>query len=140
MGKLVTGYRAWLVRWEWFGGHARKDDPIIAVLSSQFSEKEVTKFVERFYAATMYTPAEMLTFMRDPRLNPYRATQGTTTIIQESGEAVEVPYSGRIFCGHNPHIVATQVRDLRSTEEVPGLTWIELPVPTIDFSGRGRAD
>jgi len=140
VAKSVVGYRAWLVRWEWSGSHARKDNPIIAVLSPQLSEKEVAKFVERFYAARMYTPAEMLTFMRDPRLNSYRATHGTATIIQESGEAIPVPYSGQIFCGHNPHIVATQVRDLRSSEKVPGLTWIELPVPTLDFSGRGRVD
>jgi len=140
VGKSVTGYRAWLVRWEWSANHARIDNPIIAVLSPQFSDKEVANFVDRFYAATMYTPAEMLTFMREPRLNPYRSTRGTATIIQESGKVIQVPYGGQIICGQNPHIVATQVLDLRSTEEDPGLTWIELPVPTLDFRGRGGVD
>lgn len=67
MAKSRVGYRAWLVRREWSGSHARKDNPIIAVLSPQLSEREVAKFVERFYAARMSTAAEMLTCMRDPR-------------------------------------------------------------------------
>jgi hypothetical protein len=30
-GKQGRGYRAWLVRWEWAGDHAKADDPIIAI-------------------------------------------------------------------------------------------------------------
>jgi hypothetical protein len=37
VAKSVVGYRAWLVRREWSVSHARKDNPIIAVLSPQLS-------------------------------------------------------------------------------------------------------
>jgi hypothetical protein len=127
------GYRGWLVRWEWAGDHARVKHPIIAVLSLQTGSREVAKFVERYYAAKRYRPDEQLEFMRRPSANPYRAELGTTTVTLRSGVETQVPFSDLIVCGHNPYIVASQVDNLRPSDKEPGLSWSDLPRPTLDL-------
>ena len=66
----AKGYKAWLVRWDWIGDHAKVEEPIIAVLSPHLGVDDAKSFVERYYAATIYTPGEKLHFMRQPKMNP----------------------------------------------------------------------
>src|SRR5947209_12470861 len=102
MSKQRRGYSAWLVRWEWVGDHARPPgDPIIAVLPPQTGAEDVRRFVERYYAASAYTPSEKLYYLRRPRENPYKAIFGTAAVTQEDGSRVRVPWQGLIHCGHN---------------------------------------
>jgi hypothetical protein len=133
--KRLEGYRAWLVRWDWAGEHARVDREVIAVLPPQTSAAEVAKFIERYYSASAYQPDEMLQFMRVPDANPYRARFGTVTAILEDGTATQVRWDGDVFCGHNPFIVASRVHDLKASPVADGsrLTWEEAPRPVVDL-------
>ena len=135
MPAKTQGYKAWLVRWEWAGEHARVDEPIIAILSPHLGAEDVRKFVERYYTAATYTPSEKLTFMRHPEDNPYPAIFGTTTFIDTDSTKSQIPWQGLISCGHNPHIVASLVDNVREVAEVEylqRLIWDERPRPDKD--------
>lgn len=142
-GRRPAGFKAWLVRWEWIGDHARVDEPVIAILSPNLGVDNVKTFVERFYAATTYTPGEKLQFMRDPKSNPYRATLGTVKVTMEDGTISQIPWAGEVICGHNPFIHASLVTDLKEIElddPAGAVVWTAQPRPIMDLRRRDDTD
>ncbi len=88
---------------------------------------------ERLYASHTYTGAEMLQALSRDGHNPYRAFFGTVVMVDGDHED-QVPYTGHVFCGHNPHLFARQVTRLRVgtgayPDGSPRLEWIEQSHP-----------
>ena len=98
---------AWLVTWEGVGNHAAVDEDkkIIAILNYRWTGERVREFVEQFHIATTSNPWDKSALAYDKRSNPYPALFGT---IQG------IPWSGEVFCGHNPWIYARKVKNLKS--------------------------
>jgi hypothetical protein len=97
---------AWLVTWE--GTSGVPDDSIAAILNYRLSASSVKDFVELLHASLTYSPQEKLRLAKDPKTNPYPATM---TLFQH------------IHCGHNPHLHARLVSDLKVTDGE--LKWTE---------------
>jgi hypothetical protein len=94
--------KAWLITWEWSGNHAKREDKIVAVLNSRLAISRVAELVEFLYLTECYTLSEKMAVAHRKRQNPYPA--------QHERGAKSGPL---IVCGHNPHLVARWVDELR---------------------------
>ncbi len=114
--------KAWLVTWEWVGLHAAVENPIAAILSPRLSEEHVREIVELLYVNKWMSVNERLSYAKDKRSNPYPAQFSTIN---------GVAWTGQILCGHNPHLFARRVDDLRveGLDEDGDLEWTERSVP-----------
>ena len=88
----------WLVRWEWMGDHAAKDDPIVTVLHKDTPVETVRWYLETMYMQHEYIKSELLEWTQDPSRNPYRAK------IERSKNG-----NPAVHCGHNPWLSAELV-------------------------------
>jgi hypothetical protein len=102
---------------------------IAAILRPQTSPDTVKRMMELLYAAREYYPADKLDALAN---NPYPARFGTVTVEQalQDGETFTqtVPYTGQIYCGHNPFLYGRLVDNLRPEDPqspITGLTWDE---------------
>jgi len=95
--------KAWLVTWEWIGDHAKRDDKVAAILNPRLSGKRVREFVELFYLNTFYSLGERIAYTVNKKENPYPAR------FMDIGG---VPWTGAIYCGDNPFLIARLVDDL----------------------------
>ena len=98
----------WLVRWEWTGDHAAKDDPIVTILHRDTPLETVRWYLETTYMRHEYVKSELLEWTQDPSRNPYRARVDRMT----NG-------SDTVSCGHNPRLSATLVsaKNIRIVED-----------------------
>ena len=96
--------KAWLVTWEWVGDHAAVEEPIVSILSPRLSDETVRKYVEQLYADLSYSFSERLRFLRKPGENPYPAQFDIKWIIVDNSGREGPMHTGRISCGHNPHL------------------------------------
>lgn len=122
--------KAWLVTWEWLGDHAKRDEVLAGVFNPRWGAERVRELVEFIYAQE-YSLGERANLARG-RANPYPAEFGTL-----GGK----PWSGEIYCGHNPFLRARLVDSL-SIERVDGkekATWQERPKPNTPFSAPAAA-
>jgi hypothetical protein len=138
-----TGRTAWLVTWQSVGAHAAAPGPsrVVAVLGPQTGAATVAALLERLYAASTYTPEEMLEALPPRGHNPHKAQYGRTTVVGFDGRLEAVEFLGRITCGHNPHLYARLVDRLRPADEtgsggVRGLLWDERPPPGLKRARR----
>jgi len=136
----VSGTRAWLVRWDWIGDHAKVENPIVAILPSQWGVERIKTVVEVVHDAKALTPAEMAHFARKRRDRPYEATLDTVTMDTDHGP-INVPWEGAVLCGHNPWVEARQVTVFihPGSQEV---SWEPVPKPprvNVDAFGFGTA-
>lgn len=107
--------KAWLITWEWAGPHAAVADKVAAVLSPLWGHGRVAQIVELLYARAHYDVEEMARmYAKVGGSNPYPATTTKT---------------GWIVCGHNPHLAARKVNNLKvecpDEEEPETITWTE---------------
>lgn len=126
--RRTRGSRAWLIRWDWIGDHAKIDDPIIAILPCQWSVARIKTIVEVIHDARALTPAEMTHFARKRRDRPYKVQLDTVSMDTSNG-VVNVPWEGAMYCGHNPWVEARQVTvflDPASQE----VSWEPIPKPS----------
>lgn len=70
----------------------------------------------------MYEPSERIDYVTHPDKSPYRA---------EFGSLRGARWEGQIVCGHNPHLFARKVRNLRATGSSGNeiFEWDEVPRP-----------
>ena len=131
------GRKAWLVTWEWQGDHAAVEasDVVAAILKPQTGPENVKRAVELLYAAREYAAVDKLGSLTH---NPYPAEFGTIPVEMRlaDGEVVKqkVAYQNEIYCGHNPHLYARHVENLREKDAAnpaAGLVWDEIPRPTV---------
>lgn len=115
---------AWLITWQWFGNHAKVDDPLVTVFSARKPAKSIAEFVETLYLMTSCTAEGLAYFLNRANKIPYKAVEGE--IING------IPHGDRIRCGHNPWIYARKVSKLtieinkgKGTEII---SWQEPPV------------
>jgi hypothetical protein len=127
--------RAWVIRWDWGGDHARVTQPIVAILSPQLGSETVRRLVEALYAAREYTPEEMLEASRRGGYNPYKAMLGTCPMILEDGTTVQSTWEGEILCGHNPHLVARRALVSATGDPDGSVEFEDLPRPAPDLRG-----
>lgn len=136
MPKRLIGRKAWLITWDWSGGHAAvpEQDKIAGILKPQTGPDAVKRVVELLYAAREFAAIDKLAALTH---NPYPARFDTIKfeLRSQSGEvlAQNVPYAGRIVCGHNPFLYARLVVNLRPkdiNDPGAGLMWNELPLPS----------
>jgi hypothetical protein len=116
---------AWLIHWEWVGEANRPPgDPVITVLSGRRADAWVCDFVEQIYLALAMGPEEKVSVARNAKNNPFPTMLGSVN---------GVPWSGQIFCGHNPWIFARKVRNVRVEirDAERRVAWDELPPPTL---------
>lgn len=114
---------AWLITWE--GTNPPKDQRkrVVSVLSGRMSSEKVREYVERLHVELLYSLHEKMTYARDRKGNPYPAE-----FVRIDG----VEWGGRITCGHNLHLVARKVKNLKivhGAQDVERLEWEELPIP-----------
>ena len=116
------GIKAWLVTWDGVDdARVCGEERIAAIISCRSSAKRVNELVELLYVNTEFTLDERLLYARN-RSTPYRA---------EFVPVAGVPWEGQIICGHNPHLFARLVDDLRLDPGAPaGLSWAERPKPS----------
>jgi len=111
--------KAWLMTWEWVGDHARVKNPIVAIMNFRISGNRMREIVEQIYVNERYSLSERVAYAKNKKNNPYPAYFGT--------------YKGahclwEVYCGHNPHLYARLVSDLRvevSRKTKESLTWKE---------------
>ena len=114
---------AWLITWE--GTNPPKDQRkrVVAILSGRASSERVREYVEQLHIEILYSLHEKVTYARNRKANPYPAE-----FIRIDG----VQWVWRITCGHNPHLVARKVKNLKFVEtalDIESLQWEELPIP-----------
>ena len=114
------GRKAWLVTWEHAGDHAQPTRRIAAVLRPQLTGRRVRDLVACLYAASEYSPADMLRAL-DPKFDPYPARFDSIN---------GVTFEGIIICGHNPFLLARLVDDLAVGHD-GNATWTDRSRPTL---------
>lgn len=120
--KLTLG-SAWLITWEGTNPPKAQRKRIVSVLSGRTSSERVREYVEQLHIDLLYSLHEKFTYARNRKANPYPAE-----FVRIDG----VQWGGRITCGHNPHLVARKVKNLRIVRGVQGverLEWEEVPIP-----------
>jgi hypothetical protein len=118
-GKAV----AWLITWEWIGNHAEVENKVAAVLRWRLHPKIVREIVEALYANRYSLSERLAVAEHNGRNNPYPARYGDIN---------GAPWEARIYCGHNPHLYARLVDNLRVEIDENGeekLNWKERPIP-----------
>lgn len=118
--KLSLG-SAWLITWEGTNPPKAQRKRVVSVLSGRTSSEKVREHVEQLHVDLLYSLHEKVTYARDRKANPYPAE-----FVRIDG----VQWSGRMTCGHNPHLVARKVKNLRIVQNAQGaekLEWQELP-------------
>jgi len=134
------GYSAWLVTWEWFGEHAKREEKIAAILNPRWAGERVAEYVEFLYAESEYTLEERARFVLTKAKNPYPARFGSLRGVR---------WTGQVFCGHNPWLFARLVDNLTIQGDETGreqAAWNERPkpdltrLPGLDATSRNRRD
>ena len=118
---------AWLVTWEWIGDHAKRDNKIVAVLNWRLSPEKISEMIEMIYANEYYSLEERVAFAKNKKMNPYK-----TTYDDING----IPWKGRLFCGHNPFLVARLVDNLYVKKDSSGnevLDWEKRKKPDLSW-------
>ena len=114
---------AWLITWEWHGEHAKRKKTLVGIISSRRGEKFIADFVEQAYLMEMSTIEEIVRWANRKKDRPYKVKK--VEIINN------VPHGDRITCGHNPHIYARIVTDLKVVSDLDNkiekLSWKEPP-------------
>jgi len=119
--------KAWLVTWEWVGEHVAKKNKIVSILNPKLSADTVRNYIEQLYVDIEFSLEERMAYAKSKINNPNPA---------EFAEFPRPPkgpggrYKEIITCGHNPHLFARKVLDIKITtddngDETP--TWIEPP-------------
>lgn len=114
----VNSSRAWLVTLE---SHDKKP-LVISVFKALRSPTYVREYMEQYYIDNYYSVREKLLYAKSRKNNPYPAVFELLD---------NVPWQGRITCGHNPFLFGRLVRKLRIVDGPNGeeLAWEELPIP-----------
>jgi hypothetical protein len=115
---------AWLVTWEWSHPGAAVEKKVAAIINYRRTGEQVRQLVEHIYMVRSYSPGEMARSAKDRSSNPYPA---------EFERINGVPWQGRIRCGHNPHLYARLVSNLRTvgTDLEDDIAWDERPFPRL---------
>jgi hypothetical protein len=111
---------AWLITWEWIGAHAAVENKVAGVVNYRKSAEYVRNLVEQLFIAKTSSAVEMARYAKDSKANPYPA---------QFSRFNGVAWEAYIDCGHNPHLFARKVRNLRTVERgnKTELVWDEIP-------------
>jgi hypothetical protein len=123
------GTKAWVVRWEWAGEHAKVAQPVAALLRPQTGTEHVKRIVKALHDAQAYAPLDMLAAIERNGHDPYPAYLGTVSLQQRDGRRGNVPFGGEIICGHNPFLVARKGRVWRADAGSGRIEWEDDPRP-----------
>lgn len=117
--KLSLG-SAWLITWEGTDPPKPQSKRIVSVLSGRTSSEKVREYVEQLHVELLYSLHEKVTYARNRKANPYPAE-----FVRIDG----IQWGGRITCGHNPHLLARKVKNLKVIHAAQGgqtLEWQEV--------------
>lgn len=92
---------AWIITWEWVGGHAAVGDPLVAIFSSRKSEKWIKEYIENLYFFNFYQTVDWAYYANK------RKKLNLNTIINR------IPNGNGIFCGENPFLWGRVISDLK---------------------------
>ena len=113
---------AWLVTWE---GTTPEDFPrgrkVVAVLHHAVAPANVKRVIEALYLALATSEEDIVNFGRTSKQNPYPARKST---IDGVGIVDD------LRCGHNPHLWARKVRQVRWDAQTDCAAWTELDLPS----------
>ena len=118
---------AWLVTWEWIGDHAKRDNKIAAVLNWRLTPEKISEIIEMIYVNEYSSLEERVAFAKNKKTNPYKTTYDNINGI---------PWQGRLFCGHNPFLVARLVDNLYVKKDSSGnevLDWEDRKKPDLSW-------
>jgi excinuclease UvrABC helicase subunit UvrB len=113
---------AWLITWEWIGDHAAVEDKVVAIVNYRRPAAYIKDLMEQLYIEKTSSVSEKVAYAKDMKSNPYPASFGDVGGVQ---------WRSQLYCGHNPHLFARLVSNVR-TEVQEGeekLLWEERPVP-----------
>lgn len=94
---LTKSAQVWLVLWEAHGIYRHLNGKVAAMLNYRMSEPNVAFLLEQLLVSQTSTPAEMMSYARNRKLMPYKA----------SSDAIGV------FCGSNPVLVARRAFNVK---------------------------
>jgi hypothetical protein len=117
---------AWVITWEWAGGHAAVKSPFVAVLNWRWSSNHVLTLVQQLYAQATLNVEEQIAVARNPKSNPHPAS-----FVSISGARHE----GRISCGGNPWLYGRLVSNVRFDHGTGAPMWDEPCIPAAVAGG-----
>jgi hypothetical protein len=123
--KPKLGTAAWLITWEAIGDHVTIPKRIAAIVNYRAGDNRIRDIVQILWMNFEYTPAEFLAWAKSNRRHPCEVRIG----------------GGKIWCGHNPFVVARKVDSLRVAELPDGgerVLWTELPGWQFDQKSKRR--
>ncbi len=121
--------KAWLITWK-ITAPSGSDNTIVSILSSRLSPDSVKDYVERIYIDKCFSFSERLSIVRNKKNNPYPAEFPKLPPLPKGPGG---RFTGQVTCGHNPHLFARPVSDIKVRRNENGdeeLTWTE--PPTLD--------
>lgn len=137
---VMRSRKAWYIRWESVGGHAHVAQPFVALLPSRTGAKHIRRLLEVLYAEHSYTATEQLRQFSRATPAPCRV-ENPIWWPAPTGPG-SAPSEREMVIGHNPHLVATLVMNVRITTDAAGgetVRYDELPTPPwVEAARQGR--
>jgi hypothetical protein len=96
----------------------------VGIFDARLSGKSMRWFVEQFSMIHTSTMREMVTYSKNRKTNPDKAT------FIRNADGIEC--MGYISCGHEPLLIATKVKDVTVTVDERGnqqIAWTDIPMP-----------
>lgn len=111
---------AWIITWEWLGGHVAVDDPLVAIFSSRKTEKWIKEYIENLYFFNFYQIVDWAYYAN--RRNKLKLN----TIIHR------IPNGNGITSGENPWLYGRVVSNLKietnDENNCEIISWREPPI------------
>ena len=113
---------AWIITWEWIGGHAAVSDPLVAIFSSRKSEKWIKEYIENFYLFKFYQIADWAYYAKDRKRKE----------LIDTAKIHHPPDGNGITCGESPWLYGRIVSDLKietnNENNCEIISWREPPI------------
>ena len=114
----------WIATWEGTDQRHLPKKKLALVLDGRTGEEKVRKMIQALFASYWYSEGELVAYRRE-KDNPYPA---------KFGDLNGVTWGAQITCGHNPHLFARLVDDLK-LDSAGNVTWKERPSPNPRLPG-----
>ena len=108
----------WIATWSGTDPNHVPKKKLALVVDGRTGAETVRKLVQAIFASYWYSEGELVAY-RLEKHNPYPA---------KFGDLKGITWQGQISCGHNPHLFARLVDDLKA-DSLGNVTWKERPRP-----------
>jgi len=124
--------RVWLFTWEYAGEHILVNDRFVAIISSRYEDRKISKILEQYFVSDFLALHEQVAFVKERSSCPYKVQYSTISIPEQvqkkSSLPSKIPFSDSMIIGGNPWLWARIVDDFETwidDNEVEHLKWKE---------------